>query len=169
MKNNSKKSIAKILLALMIVFALAIPMTATVFATDDAMAISEDAAVLTIGAADAETAFSVEIDGEATDYDLTDGESAAAYVDSYADNLTNDPGFKAHIETALAKVRESIGSYATIAALAAPVIAIVLALITKEVYSSLIIGIVVGTYSSIFGAGSVWAAWRDSAVKAKKA
>ena len=33
----------------------------------------------------------------------------------------------------------------------------------------IIIGIVVGTYSSIFGAGSVWAAWRDSAVKAKKA
>ena len=29
----------------------------------------------------------------------------------------------------------------------------------------IIIGIVIGTYSSIFGAGSVWAAWRDSAVK----
>ena len=145
MKNTSKKSIAKILLALMIVFALAIPMTATVFATDDVMAISEDGAVLTIGA-DAETSFSVDIDGEATDYDLTDGESAAAYVDSYADNLTNDPGFKAHIETALGKVRESIGSYATFAALLAPVIAIVLALITKEVYSSLIIGIVVGGF-----------------------
>ncbi len=147
MKSNSKKSIAKILLALMIVFALAIPMTATVFATEDVMAISadEDAAVLAIGA-DAETAFSVDVDGEVTDYDLTDDDSAAAYVDSYADNLTNDPGFKAHIETALAKVRESIGSYATFAALLAPVIAIVLALITKEVYSSLIIGIVVGGF-----------------------
>lgn len=33
----------------------------------------------------------------------------------------------------------------------------------------IIIGIVVGTYSSIFCAGSVWAMWRDSAVKAKKA
>jgi len=156
MKTNSKKSIAKILLALMIVFALAIPMTATVFATDDVMAISEDAAVLTIGAADAETAFSVDVDGEVTDYDLTDGDSAAAYVDSYADNLTNDPGFKAHIETALAKVRESIPSYATFAALLAPVIAIVLALITKEVYSSLIIGIVVGGF--IYAAGNFEAA-----------
>ena len=29
----------------------------------------------------------------------------------------------------------------------------------------IIIGIVIGTYSSIFGAGSVWAAWRDGAVK----
>ena len=146
MKTNSKKSIAKIILAFMIVFALAIPMTATVFATEDVMAISaDDAAVLTIGA-EAETSFSVDVDGEVTDYDLTDGDSAAAYVDSYADNLTNDPGFKAHLETALAKVRESIGSYATFAALLAPIIAIVLALITKEVYSSLIIGIVVGGF-----------------------
>ena len=148
MKTNSKKSIAKILLALMIVFALAIPMTSAVFATDAKDVSASDTAtepVLTIGAAE-ETAFSVDVDGEVTDYDLTDGESASAYVDAYADNLTNDPGFKAHIETALAKVRESIGSYATFAALLAPVIAIVLALITKEVYSSLIIGIVVGGF-----------------------
>lgn len=33
----------------------------------------------------------------------------------------------------------------------------------------IIIGVVVGTYSSIFCAGSVWSMWRDSAVKAKKA
>jgi len=155
MKNTSKKSIAKILLALMIVFALAIPMTGVVFATDDVMAISADgeAAVLTIGA-DAETAFSVDVDGEVADYDLnnysedeeTGALGASEYVDSYADNLTNDPGFKAHIEAALNKVRESIPSYATFAALLAPVIAIVLALITKEVYSSLIIGIVVGGF-----------------------
>ncbi len=31
----------------------------------------------------------------------------------------------------------------------------------------IIIGIVIGTYSSIFIAGSVWATWKDSAVKAK--
>ena len=90
---NSKKSIAKILLAFMVIFALAIPMTSAVFATE-ADAVEGEAAVLTIGA-DAETAFSVDIDGEVTDYDLTDGESAAAYVDSYADNLTNDPYFPA--------------------------------------------------------------------------
>ena len=141
---KSKKSMARILLAIMVVLALAVPMTCTAFATEDVPA-ADEAAVLTIGA-DAETAFSVDVDGEITEYDLTDGESAAAYVDSYADNLTNDPGFKAHIETALSKVRESIGSYATVAALAAPIIAIVLALITKEVYSSLIIGIVVGGF-----------------------
>ena len=105
---------------------------------------AEDA-VLTTGTEESPV-FSVDVDGEVTDYDLTDGDSAAAYVDAYADNLTNDPAFKTHIEAALAKVRESIGSYATWAALLAPVIAIVLALITKEVYSSLIVGIVVGGF-----------------------
>ncbi len=101
--------------------------------------------VLTTGTEESPV-FSVDVDGEVTDYDLTDGDSAAAYVDAYADNLTNDPAFKTHIEAALTKVRESIGSYATWAALLAPVIAIVLALITKEVYSSLIVGIVVGGF-----------------------
>ncbi len=111
-------------------------------AADDSAA---DAPILTTGTEEAPV-FTVDVDGEEVDYDLADGDSAAAYVDSYADNLTNDPAFKSHIEAALAKVRESIGSYATWAALIAPVIAIILALITKEVYSSLIIGIVVGGF-----------------------
>ncbi len=153
---KSQKSIAKILLALLVIFALAIPMTSTVFATEDAGVITdinEGDAVLTIGA-DGETAFTVDVDGEAAEYDLNNYSEdedtgmlgASEYVDSYADNLTNDPGFKEHIEAALSKIREEIGSYATFAALLAPVIAIVLALITKEVYSSLIIGIVVGGF-----------------------
>ena len=105
---------------------------------------AEDA-VLTTGTEEAPV-FVVDVDGEEVEYDLSDADSAAAYVDSYADNLTNDAAFDSHIEAALAKVRESIGSYATWAALLAPIIAIVLALITKEVYSSLIIGIVVGGF-----------------------
>ena len=91
-----------------------------------------------------ETSFSVDVDGEETEYDLTDAESAGAYVDSYADNVTNDSGFDSHIETALAKVREDIGAYASFWSLLPPIIAIVLALITKEVYSSLFIGILAG-------------------------
>ena len=114
----------------------------------EAMLLMADDA-LTTGAG---TAFSVDVDGEAVDYDLSDGDSAHAYVDAYADNLGSDPDFKAHIETAIAKVRESIGSYASILALLPPVIAIVLALITKEVYSSLVIGIVVGGF--IFAGGN---------------
>ena len=102
----------------------------------------------TVGATtdEVEKVFTVDVDGEQTEYDLDDADSAAAYVDSYADNLTNDPNFEQHIELALEKVRENTKMYATFAALLAPVIAIVLALITKEVYSSLIIGIVVGGF-----------------------
>ena len=103
-------------------------------------AVADDAAV------QAESAFAVDVDGEICEYDLSDGDSAHAYVDNYADNLTNDPGFEAHVAAAIAKVRESISSYASILSLLPPVIAIVLALITKEVYSSLIIGIVVGGF-----------------------
>ncbi len=92
----------------------------------------------------ADTSFSVSVDGEETVYDLTDGDSAQAYVDSYADNLNADKNFHDHLATALAKVRESIPAYASVWALLPPVIAIVLALITKEVYSSLFLGILSG-------------------------
>ena len=138
---KNKKSFAKIILALMVIFALAIPMSA--FAADE----TADAAVLTIGATEeiaAETAFTLGEGEDAIDYDLTDGDSALEYVGGYADNLEADPDFKVHLETALAKVRESISQYATIWAMLPPIVAIALALITKEVYSSLIIGIIVG-------------------------
>lgn len=88
--------------------------------------------------------FTVTVDGEEVEYDLSDSESAQAYVDSYADNLNSDTSFTAHLDSALDKVRENIGAYATVWSLLPPIIAIVLALITKEVYSSLFIGILVG-------------------------
>ena len=137
---KSKKSFARIIVALMIIFALAIPMSA--FAADE----TADAAVLTIGATDTavETAFTLGEGEDAVDYDLTDGDSALGYVEGYADNLEADPDFKAHLEAALGTVRESISQYATIWAMLPPIVAIALALITKEVYSSLIIGIIVG-------------------------
>ncbi|MBQ7116374.1 MAG: Na+/H+ antiporter NhaC family protein [Clostridia bacterium] len=107
----------------------------------------EDAAVMTIGATDS----SIVTVGE-TEYDLADGDSALAYVDSYADNLEADPNFETNVDTAINKVRESIPQYATFWALLAPIIAIVLALITKEVYSSLVIGIIVG--GAIYAGGN---------------
>ena len=69
---------------------------------------------------------------------------AATYVDGYADNLTQDSEFDAHISAALKTVRGEVGSYATFWSLLPPIIAIALALITKEVYSSLFIGILSG-------------------------
>ena len=76
--------------------------------------------------------------------DLSDPEVAAEYVDNYADNLTDDENFEENIDTALATVRKDIPAYATILSILPPLIAIVLALITKEVYSSLFIGILAG-------------------------
>ncbi len=77
-------------------------------------------------------------------YDLTDGASAMDYTSNYADNLQDDPAFETHLSTALSKVKETVPLYASAWSLLPPIIAIVLALITKEVYSSLLIGIVSG-------------------------
>ncbi len=97
------------------------------------------------------TSFVVTVDNENVEYDLTDADSALSYVDGdsdsgygYANNYQNDPDFKSHIDTAIAKVRESVSQYATFWSLIPPIIAIVLALITKEVYSSLFLGILAG-------------------------
>ncbi len=81
--------------------------------------------------------------GEAV-YDLSDDEGAQAYVDDYADNLQADSSFEQNLAQALNTVRQTVPTYATVWALLPPIIAIVLALITKEVYSSLFVGIVAG-------------------------
>ncbi len=122
------------------------------FATEADAAAEGEAVLLMAEEAAASNIVAVDVDGEICEYDLDDADGAHAYVDSYADNLTNDPDFKTNINKAIAKVRESISKYATFWALIPPVIAIVLALITKEVYSSLIIGIVVGGF--IFAGGN---------------
>ena len=71
-------------------------------------------------------------------------DDAVGYLDSYADNVAGDPEFDTNVQEALGLVREDIGIYATFVSLLPPLIAIVLALITKEVYSSLFIGILSG-------------------------
>ena len=97
------------------------------------------------GSASAAAEFSVDYgDDNVIDYDLSDADSAHEYVDNYADNLGADEDFNEHVAQAISTVREDIPAYASFWALLAPIIAIVLALITKEVYSSLAIGIIVG-------------------------
>ena len=135
------RSRARLLLAFMMLAVILITASTVAFAQSSADA----AAPETLLAATADSAkFTLGEGEDAIDYDLSDTDSAHAYVDAYADNLDADPDFKTHIEAAIAKVRESIKSYASILSLLPPIIAIVLALITKEVYSSLIIGIIVG-------------------------
>ena len=89
---------------------------------------------------------------DAANYDLNtvradeDGNVLGAidYTDSYADNLQADANFENNVKKAIDTVHTEIPAYATFFALLPPLIAIGLALITKEVYSSLFIGIVVG-------------------------
>ena len=133
--NRKSKRIGALIAAMMLVLML-VASSVVSFAAD-----AEEPA--TTAAADSSSVV-VNVDGEDVEYDLADEEGASAYVDSYADNLTNDSNFETNIKTALAKVRESIKTYATFWALLPPIIAIVLALITKEVYSSLFIGILAG-------------------------
>ena len=71
-------------------------------------------------------------------------EDAIAYLDSYDSNVAADPDFDANVDVAIAAARTSVGSYATILSLVPPIIAIALALLTKEVYSSLFVGILSG-------------------------
>ena len=98
------------------------------------------------------TLITVSIDGKERVFNLDvvdDDEDGAflgaqSYVDSYADVLNVDPDFEKNIDMALETVRGDVKSYATFWSLVPPIIAILLALITKEVYSSLFVGILAG-------------------------
>ena len=151
MQNRKKRRFFVVLVMCIFMFTIG---TISSFASSDVPA--EDIAPIATNA-ESDTSFTVTYDPEdpesAVDYDLTDGDSALSYVESYADNIEADKeNFEAHTNSAIKKVRESIPTYATFWALLAPIIAIVLALITKEVYSSLVIGIVVG--GAIYAGGN---------------
>ncbi len=100
-----------------------------------------------------------------TQYDLTqnifdeefEGNDALDYVNNYDTNVNADPNFDENLNVALDKVREEIPFFSTIWSLLPPIIAIVLALITKEVYSSLFVGILAGglLYSNFGFEGTV--------------
>ncbi len=70
-------------------------------------------------------------------------DDAAAYLDSYSDNVGAED-FDETLNEALSVKRDSVKPYATWLSLLPAIIAIVLALITKEVYSSLFVGILSG-------------------------
>lgn len=120
---KSKKSIAKIILALMVIFALAVPVSGIAFAAEDIATMEIDPDDLTAPAAEGEGP-------------LVEGEMPA--VDE-----------EAPAEDAEAEAEEETNRFAnTFWALVPPIIAIGLALITKEVYSSLLIGIIFGALLS---------------------
>ncbi len=141
MKRISRRGFRAVIIMCIITFAIGLftamikPVSAQETADDSTMLIASE---------DSDT-FSVDYgDDNVVDYDLSDSESAHDYVNSYADNLSADENFETNVTTAIDKVREETPAYATWLSLLAPVVAIALALITKEVYSSLVIGIIVG-------------------------
>jgi len=76
--------------------------------------------------------------------DYTDPETAFGYLDSYDENVGSDPDFDTNVNTAINAMRTEVSTFSTFWSLLPPLIAIVLALITKEVYSSLFVGILSG-------------------------
>lgn len=92
----------------------------------------------------------VVVDDATTTYNLAvmidadDVKGAKSYIDSYADNVQNDKDFKVNEAKALETIRTENRFFGTWWAIFPPILAIFLALITKEVYSSLFIGIVSG-------------------------
>ena len=136
---KSKKNIAKILLAVMVVFALAVPVSGFALATDDAatgevlMATDAPAASDEVVSDDDLTAPAAPGEGP-----LAEGEMPEADAEAPAEDA----------ETT-GEAEEATNKYAnTFWALVPPIIAIGLALITKEVYSSLLIGIIFGALLS---------------------
>ena len=70
---------------------------------------------------------------------------AQAYIDNYDAAVSSDPDVSTNSKEAIAQIREDVTPfYASIWAILPPIIAIALALITKEVYSSLFIGVLAG-------------------------
>ena len=123
---NSKKTIAKILLAIMVIFALSVPMSGIAFATEAEVLSADVVADLTAPAAEGE--------GPLADAMMPSIEEEIAIEE---DTLTTG------------EAEEVTNKYEnTFWALVPPVIAIALALITKEVYSSLLIGIIFGALLS---------------------
>lgn len=84
-----------------------------------------------------------EFDPEADDADDY-AASADVFIENYSENVENTDEFAAKLDKALTAKRNSVKPYATFLSLLPPIIAIALALITKEVYSSLFIGILSG-------------------------
>ncbi len=84
-------------------------------------------------------------------------EAADVFIGNYSSNVSEEQEFTENLDKALGAKRSEIPTYATWISLLPPLIAIALALITKEVYSSLFIGILSGAvlYSNFSLSGTI--------------
>lgn len=130
-----KKTRMKIVVLLVCVMTLLFGMT--VYATD----IEAAEAVVTAEVADESAGATEEV--VYTDEEM---EWALDYVDNYDTKIQEDgDAFETNLEKAIAVISSDVEVYATFLSLLPPLIAIVLALITKEVYMSLFVGILSGS------------------------
>ncbi|MGN0178136.1 MAG: Na+/H+ antiporter NhaC family protein [Monoglobaceae bacterium] len=138
-----KRFFASAFLAFVII-CLALPLTAAAETEE-----LDAAAVLSAGEYNPETMS----EEEAAEY----SEAADSYIENYSENVSESEEFTQNLDRALEAKRDSVPSYATWLSLLPPLIAIVLALITKEVYSSLFIGILAGAllYSNFSLSGTL--------------
>lgn len=100
-------------------------------------------------------------------YNLSSIDDAKDYIGNYADNIQEDKEFKSHEGEALATIRQENHFFGSWLAILPPLIAIFLALITKEVYSSLFVGILTGglLYSSFCFEGTMNHVFIDGFIK----
>ena len=109
--------------------------------------------------------YAVEVLEEDADADLST--LAQSYIDNYDSAIGSDPDVETNYKAAVEQVRKDVTPfYASIWSILPPVIAIVLALITKEVYSSLFIGILSGAllYANFNFEGTLMHALEDGFV-----
>ena len=150
MKTNKTRVFA-LLIVLMVALSTLLPFSAFATETTEGTQTQEVAEVTETATTESEEAEEAEAAP-----DLTDSEQASEFIDAYSENVGSE-NFTEDLNQAIATKRQDVKPFATIWALLPPIIAILLALITKEVYSSLFIGILSGAllYSNFSLSGTI--------------
>lgn len=143
-----KKGFFSVIAVMIAVFCIAA--TAAVFADDADYTDNDEAVKLIAGSSEYSSETMSEEDAE--NYRT----AASTFIDNYSENVGGE-NFTENLDKALIAKRDDVRPYATWLALLPPIIAIALALITKEVYSSLFIGILAGAllYSNFSLRGTI--------------
>ena len=143
-----KKGFFSVIAVMIAVFCIAA--TAVVFADDADYTDNDEAVKLIAGSSEYSSETMSEEDAE--NYRT----AASTFIDNYSENVGGED-FTENLDKALIAKRDDVRPYATWLALLPPIIAIALALITKEVYSSLFIGILAGAllYSNFSLRGTI--------------
>lgn len=143
-----KKGFFSVVAVMIAVFCIAA--TAAVFADDADYTDNDEAVKLIAGSSEYSSETMSEEDAE--NYRT----AASTFIDNYSENVGGED-FTENLDKALIAKRDDVRPYATWLALLPPIIAIALALITKEVYSSLFIGILAGAllYSNFSLRGTI--------------